>query len=165
MTGEDFLNFFDVFKDDINGGKKDYEKAGAEYAQENMIQRIFYEGKNSYNSNIGDYRNYYSTKYEEYWPVLRNQRGLQLNFVDLKFTGELMRSITIIPKKESTTLEIVGEENIDKVYEQEKLQAWKAGSNLPMPIFTLSIKEYDGSVDAAQEKIYEEFDKSLAKWS
>lgn len=125
--------------------------------------RIFVFGENTKGSQTC-YGNYYSKKYNNYWVNLRNQRGLQTDYVDLFFTGELEKSIK--PKKEdikAASMTITDEKNTKKARFQEKLQSGKNGLKRrctnpdSIDIFGLSSNE----IDSAEKKLIKNLDEFL----
>ena len=118
-----------------------------------MKERIFDNGKNTYGGKIGGYRDYYSRKYKKLWPEIRYERGLQIKYVDLRFTGELEKSIIVESNEDKSVLKFSNNKNLEKAQFQEWLQAYKIGAN-EMDIFTLSNQE----IDQLEDDIASEFE-------
>lgn len=127
--------------------------------------RIFDKGKNTEGTQIGVYWNYYSPKYNDSWPNVRQAYGRQIDYVDLQFEGKLRDSIqlTRTPDRSDYSIWFDDEEEAKKADFQEHLQGWKAGkgpkrksdkkyeskkgteqvlSTKPMQIFSIANKEY-----------------------
>lgn len=97
-----------------------------------MKERIFLKGKRPSGNKIG---NYAEPKGDTpSWADIRKARGLQIEFIDLKFTGDLRESIRStytgdLFKSKSAVIYI----NDDEIFEK-KYDAWKE-------VFTLSVDE------------------------
>jgi len=82
-----------------------------------MKERIFLEGLNSDNNPIG-------VGYSERWGSVRSKKGLQTNFVDLKFSGRLRKSMKT-KIADSNSVAIVIDNDFDyneKAMKQEDLR-------------------------------------------
>ena len=90
MNGFEWMALLDQVAEVFQQNEAVFEMNTVVSAEDDLKNRIFYEGKNAFNSQIGQYGKYYSHKYKDYWVPLREDRGLQTEYVDLKFTGDLM---------------------------------------------------------------------------
>jgi hypothetical protein len=120
--------------------------------EESFKKRIFERGQNAFNSPIGDYL---SPK----WIAKRRDRGLQVDYVDLNYTGDLKKDITTYPNKKGAKIEFRTAYNLNKANHQENLQGLKAGTESGMDIFNLSSQE----ISNLDTKLDEELEKYLNK--
>lgn len=114
--------------------------------EESFKKRIFKDGLNAFNSNIGDYLS-------KDWMMKRLEKGLQIDYVDLNYSGELKNSIDSFPKKNGAILEIKNGKNVQKANYQELLQGSKAGAGGPMDIFSPTANEIS-TLESDFEKQY-----------
>ena len=152
MTPEDFYELLNSFSLEYIKEKKNIQTNPLHDLLEIYNKRIFKFGKNTHGSDIGNY----GVK----WHKVRSEEGLQVEFVDLKFSGELRDSIKIIKNKDESIIEI-GE--ILKANYQEQLQGKKAGSDR-MDIFTVSKDEEEETIRLTEEIIDSIFDDILNKY-
>lgn len=140
--------------------KPNSQRIGIHLLEIYMKERIFQKGKNTYGGKIGEYGAYYDEKLKGYWTDIREERGLQIGYVDLKFTGELENSIIAEDRKDSSVLKFANNRNLEKAQFQEELQAWKIGAN-EMDIFTISNEEIDKMVDYITNRLENAWEESL----
>jgi hypothetical protein len=80
--------------------------------EKEIKERVFIEGLNAKRNKIGNY--------SEGWAEVRTSRGLQVDFVDLKFTGQLRESINTkvagSPDSSDTAVMYITD---DEVYEKK----------------------------------------------
>lgn len=94
---------------------------GGKYLEGEMKQRIFNRGLASNNSSIGDYKS-------KFWKKKRDERGNQIGYVDLEFSGDLRNSIQVVEEgKESVVLAIISDLEYNKSQGQELIQGKKKG--------------------------------------
>lgn len=94
---------------------------GGKYLEGEMKQRIFNRGLASNNSPIGDYKS-------KFWKKKRDERGNQIGYVDLEFSGDLRNSIQVVEEgKESVVLAIISDLEYNKSQGQELIQGKKKG--------------------------------------
>jgi len=162
MTPEEAMNFLGEISNFVDDETQPIMFEGSEEMEEKMKYRIFKLGENAFNSQIGKYGKYYSPEYKEYWIPLRKQRGRQVDYVDLNFTGDLSQSITSIKDKNGATIQITDSENLAKANWQEYLQGVvKAGSPTPMDIFSSTKKEVKEVADDTEKKYLDGLDKII----
>lgn len=161
MTPEEAIQFLGDIGDFADKETNKIMLDGSKDMESKMKNRIFFKGKNAFNSNIGKYGKYYSEEYQKYWIPLRESRGLQVNYVDLKFTGELMDSIQSIKSENGATIQITNSKNLKKAEWQENLQAAKIGSPEPMDIFSSSKEELKEVSDNTEKKYLDGLDKII----
>lgn len=152
MTGDDLILLLNTLQAEMASKPSSIVKQETKNLEEDMKQRIFKLGLNSFGSGIGDYM---SSK----WVNKRAAKGLQTDFVDLKYTGELHQSFTNEKKsnKNEYVLGFSDDYNAEKADYQEILQGQKAGSDR-MDIFDPSQAELDKitqSVEDALDKLVE----------
>jgi hypothetical protein len=84
-----------------------------------MKERIFLEGLNSEESPIG-------TGYSKRWGKVRTKKGLQTDFVDLKFSGRLRKSMTTKRADANTSVIVIDNDTDyqDKALKQEDLRGF-----------------------------------------
>jgi len=121
--------------------------AGAE-----IRRRIFNEGKAT-EGKIGAYK----TKSK----VIREQLGLQTDYVDLEITGTLRRSIQVGISENDKVLGIA-EINYENNFSTDKL-AIKQEENFKKEIFTISEKEIEIAFKGADEWLDKQLDIELEK--
>ena len=82
-----------------------------------MKERIFLEGLNSDSMSIGG-------GYSKRWGKKRVKKGLQIDFVDLKFSGRLRKSMTTKRADANTSVIVIDndEDYEDKAVKQEELR-------------------------------------------
>ena len=161
MTSFQLIDLFTEISDYYTSQKRNIEMTGVLHVERSMKERIFFEGKNVFNSQIGEYGGYWSEKYQSHWIPLRYSRGLQIDYVDLKFTGELMDSIIPQERRYGTDLRFADTENFKKASFQEGLQAAKVGSSQPMDIFAVSEKESGQMAQFVEKQLLDIFDEIL----
>lgn len=94
---------------------------GGKYLEGEMKQRIFNRGLASNNSSIGDYKS-------KFWKKKRDERGNQIGYVDLEFSGDLRNSIQVVKEgNESVVLAIISDLEYNKSQGQELIQGKKKG--------------------------------------
>lgn len=124
-------------------------------------QRIFKEGKNTAGAPIGQYRS-------KRWKKKRTEKGLQISYVDLKFTGGLQDSIKNKESKNSASL-ILPSSKYQAIAEyQEDLQGSNAGvfeGFFGMEIFTVSESEEKQVSDYVEKQIITYFDSILDRYT
>lgn len=150
MTPEEAMFFLDNISDYVEDNTNDIMFEGSKEMEELMKYRIFKMGKNSFNSQIGDYM---SGK----WIQLRIDRGRQVDYVDLNFTGELRQSIYSFGTKDGAVIQFADSFNLEKANKQELLQGQKAGANR-MEIFTSTKEEVKTVADDTEKKYLSGFD-------
>lgn len=126
--------------------------------EESLKKRIFDRGENAFNSLIGDYL---SPK----WIEKRRERGLQVNYVDLNYSGDLKKDITTYPNKKGAQIEFRTAYNLNKANYQEKLQGLKAGASGGMDIFSLSSQEISKLDTKLDEELEKYFNKIIDSYS
>ena len=109
-----------------------------------VLPRIFEKGLKPDLAKIGEYR---SDKYKE----VRRKKGLQVAYIDMKFTGDLKSEFSqpkrkVGGKTPSIAFNVLSAENKEKAVENEKRRG---------PIFGLSIPEKQYFVDLLTRKFFE----------
>jgi len=129
---------------------------GGKYLEGEMKQRIFNRGLASNNSAIGDYKS-------KFWKKKRDERGNQIGFVDLEFTGDLRNSIQVVQEgKESVVLAIISDFEFDKAKGQELIQGKKKG--LPkLDIFIPTEDEETETELYISDLLFEHLDNIISK--
>lgn len=127
-------------------------------------ERIFVFGENTKGTK-SSYGNYRDEKTGELWPVLRERKGRQTEYVDLFYTGELESSIKPVKgTKVTASMAIPSDKNYKKARFQERLQSGDNGlksSKYTNPdskdIFGISNKE----IQSAEKKMLDKLDTFL----
>lgn len=136
--------------------------SGADVLDLAYKNRIFKKGMNATGTKIGKYGRYYSREYDGYWPDVRSRFGLQTSFVDLKFTGDLQKSIK--SEKIEADNEVVygfdSEEEYEKAIFQEGLQGRKVGLD-EMDIFSVTQVEESKTIKAIEKQIEKDLNKII----
>jgi len=78
-----------------------------------MKRRIFNEGKDQQGSQIGKYKS-------KRWEKIRSRKGRQTAFVDLQFTGDLIRSFKTVRSGDEVFLAIVNDRDFLKAKGNEE---------------------------------------------
>lgn len=154
MTPEEAINFLGEISNFVDDETQPIMLEGSEDMEEKMKYRIFKLGENAFNSQIGDYRS-------SFWIKERIERGRQVEYVDLNFTGDLRQSITSIKDKDGATIQITDSKNLEKANKQERLQGDKAGSPGAMDIFSSTKKEVKEVADDTEKKYLDGLDKII----
>jgi hypothetical protein len=163
MTPQEFEKRIDALVRVLNRDKSDVILEPMKNLEKDMKERIFEKGLNSKGSKIGKYGSYYSSEYKSLWIPLRQKRGLQTKFVDLKFTGDLMNSfVAEKDEKDSVAIGFDDDENYEKSLIQEILQGQKKGGR-SMDIFTPRRLELNKLQKDAVKTIEDELDKLFSK--
>jgi hypothetical protein len=186
MTPEDFYKLCDDLSDAISDTES-YCLTPMLGVMRIMKERIFDKGQNSEDKKIGEYWNYISYKYpyDGPWKEVRLRYGRQIGYVDLELTGALRNDIKVSsPSKDEYVIEFKTPDEADKADMQEHLQGWKAGnrqkgkgfktpkksnwseiySTKPMPIFSLSKKEYEDFSDLLERSFTFKTQSALSKY-
>ena len=107
--------------------------------------RIFFDGLNADNSEIGRYKS-------KIWVLERIEKGLQVDYVDLKYSGKLYTAIKVQKDGYDAVAAIPKDSEYEKAVEQEILQGEKQGGpGRRMDIFSLT----DQEVEIAENRMLE----------
>lgn len=136
----------------FNDAVYDALQESAQVLDENMSNRIFKKGLNAAGTKIGKYGRYYSKVYDSLWVPLRKSRGLQVEYVDLNFTGELKSSLVVEKQDDTVVYGFDDEQVYEKALFQETLQGEKVGIE-EMDIFSVTTKEENIAIKEIQRKI------------
>lgn len=152
ITRDNWQSKLDQISREITNYKGDLLLLGGKYLEGEMKQRIFNRGLNSNETSIGAYKS-------KWWKKKRGERGNQVGYVDLEFTGDLRNSIQVVQENNSeVVLAIITDLEFDKAKGQELIQGKKSGGK-KMDIFIPSAnEELETSVyitDLLNEKIDE----------
>lgn len=146
MTPDEFAQKLDRFAKGLPEAMSEAAFEAAQQLNADITGRIFRVGGTK---DIGGGTRGYRS---ESWVTEREDEGLQINRVDMTFTGDLKKSIKIFEKPKSVELKIVGGVNdinikkargADDIYEEEN------GS----PVFYASDKEAKIAVEVFEETI------------
>lgn len=105
-------------------------------------ERVFIKGLNSSGSKIGNY--------SQGWAEVRKSKGLQIDFIDLKFTGSLRKSIKTTAEDNSAYMYIDDDLNYEKKY-----GSWQSALDV-------SEEEVDDLFTYFEFYLNQEIDKKLA---
>lgn len=100
MANDDFADFerkLDRFAKGIQQQYSEGIELAANWLNGEVKDRVFTRGERKNGIDIGQYKS-------ESWKKKRRDRGNQTGFVDLKFSGELMRSIGLAKKNLETSV-------------------------------------------------------------
>lgn len=164
----------DLTVEEMIQGLKDFASKMQKESNELMFQtvkdleleykeRIFVFGENTKGTQTS-YGNYIDKKTGEYWPTLRERKGLQTDYVDLYYTGELERNVKPVKaSKGGAVMAIPSDKNYKKARFQEKLQSGENGLKLrytnpdSIDIFGISNKE----IQSAEKRMLNNLDTFL----
>lgn len=112
-------------------------------------ERIFLKGINSDSEPIG-------FGYSKRWAAARTAKKLQIDYVDLKFTGSLRKSLTTKVEDVDTVVMMIDDDfnYKEKALEQEQLRQ--------MDIFALTDKEVEALTDFVEQNFNLQIDKFFA---
>lgn len=125
------------------------EVVGTSTALGDITRRIFNEGKRTDGANIG---NYTSPPYI----ARRKNKSLQVNYIDLQFSGDLFNSIKQGRFNDNPAVGIVSEKENDVADHLEK----RFGM-----IFTASEEEKKIAAETAKDYFFTELKKIIKTWS
>lgn len=160
MTPEQFKRKLDLAARQIAAKRGDILLAGVKDLEGRMKSRIFNKGLNSDNSKIGNYSKGWAFIRKNGKPVKgtkgkqrQKPDGLQTNYIDLEFTGDLRRSITPAKDGNDAVLYMNNDEKFEIAgyLEEQKKQV----------IFDATNKEGAAVVKYVDELIVDEFKKAL----
>lgn len=150
MTPEEAMFFLDNISDYVEDNTNDIMFEGSKEMEASMKRRIFKLGKNAFNSDIGKY-------IKKSWIQERIDNGLQVKYVDLKFSGDLEDSMQSIANNKGANIEFVNYYGVTIAEKQELLQGNKAGASR-MDIFSPSKEELKQVEDNTEKKYLSGFD-------
>lgn len=129
---------------------------GGKYLEGEMKQRIFNKGLSSTLIKIGKYKS-------KFWKKKREERGNQIGYVDLEFSGDLFNSIQVVEEgKESVVLAIISDLEYKKAIGQEIIQGKKIGINR-LSIFYPSIDEETETELYISDLLFEKLENIIVK--
>lgn len=129
---------------------------GGKYLEGEMKQRIFNRGLNSSESPIGAYKS-------KFWKKKRDERGNQIGYVDLEFSGDLRNSIQVVQENKSeVVLAIISDLEYNKAKGQELIQGKKNGGK-EMEIFFPSINEENETEVYITDLLNEKIDEIISR--
>lgn len=115
-----------------------------------FIYRITNEGKDTAGTQIGTYTN-------ERYIEMREEAGAEVGYVNLQFSGALMRSIDIGTTGDSTAIGIT---NPERARISEYLEAY-----YKKPIFVPGTKEREMAIQTAQDYLTDGLVQIIRGWS
>lgn len=142
--------------------KNDFLLLAGKDLEGRMKQRIFNKGKNSGEQPIGKYIDKWWMKVRKQGSAKFPQKGRQINFVDLEYTGDLRNSIQVVKDNEGVALAIIDDHNFDKAMGQQLIQGKKAGGG-EMLIFEPSKKEITRVQNYVNDLIDERIEQIISK--
>lgn len=156
ITRENFPLKVDLLTRQIINYKGTLLLLGGKYLEGEMKQRIFNRGLNSSESPIGEYKS-------KWWKKKRDERGNQIGFVDLEFTGDLRNSIQVVQENNSeVVLAIITDLEYNKAKGQELIQGKKSGGK-SMDIFVPSEREEIETEIYISDLLNEKIDELISK--
>jgi hypothetical protein len=150
----DFKKFESVIIPELELVQGDFNLIALNNVKAALSRRIFQQGKATDDSEIGEY--------SEATQLLREQEGLQIEKVDLQFTGNLFRSITVGLDSENQIA--LGIE--ERTYTEGSDTAKVASANeerFGKEIFSPSEKEIDKAIAGAMPVLSRQLDKAIDK--
>lgn len=156
LTVEEMIQGLKEFKNIMRTQMNDLMFQTVKDIEPEYKERIFVFGENTKGTR-SSYGNYRDKKTGELWPVLRERKGRQTDYVDLFYTGQLEKSVRAAKgTKGSAAMAIPSEKNYKKARFQEQLQSGENGlksSKYTNPdsidIFGIS----DSEVESAEKKM------------
>lgn len=156
ITRENFPLKVDLLTRQIINYKGTLLLLGGKYLEGEMKQRIFNRGLNSSESPIGEYTS-------KWWKKKRDERGNQIGYVDLEFTGDLRNSIQVVQENNSeVVLAIITDLEYNKAKGQELIQGKKSGGK-SMDIFVPSENEELETEIYISDLLNEKIDEIISK--
>lgn len=159
---EQLLNELEIYFQDA---VFDVMKSGIDILDDNLKDRIFGSGLDASGKEIGKYGRYYSTKYKSLWIPLRQKRGLQTSYVDLKFSGKLMESLESERQDDGYVYGFNSSEEYQKASFQEELQGPIKIGGKKRDIFSASKQEESLMTKEMEKQLLRDFDKIIGAFA
>ena len=130
----------------IAANRQNYLLLGAKRIEGLLKRRVFNDGKDSKGDSIGQYKS-------KKWKKKREEKGRQIGYIDLEFTGDLRNSIQVVSEGNDVYLAIIRDKDFSKAKGNEALRK--------KDIFLPTEDERERTEKYIEDLIAEDFDKLL----
>ena len=130
----------------IAANRQNYLLLGAKRIEGLLKRRVFNDGKDSKGDSIGQYKS-------KKWKKKREEKGRQIGYIDLEFTGDLRNSIQVVSEGNDVYLAIIRDKDFAKAKGNEALRK--------KDIFLPTEDERERTEKYIEDLIAEDFDKLL----